>query len=99
MLKIRLRPTGKKKQHYFRVVVADAHAKRVGAFVDLLGSYDPHTDPPTTRIDVERARDWIRKGAQPSEAAAKVLRRAGLEEAGQFIQPSTGPRSQPSTSE
>ncbi|MCS7294049.1 MAG: 30S ribosomal protein S16 [Chloroflexota bacterium] len=90
MLKIRLRPTGKKKQHYFRVVVADARAKRDGAFVDLLGSYDPHTDPPTARIDLERAREWIRKGAQPSEAAAKVLRRAGLEEAAKFLKAPAG---------
>ncbi len=98
MLKIRLRPTGKRKQHYFRVVVADARAKRDGAFVDLLGSYDPHTDPPTARIDVERAREWIRKGARPSEAAAKVLRRAGLEEAERFLKAPAG-TSQPAATE
>lgn len=93
-MKIRLRPTGKKKQRYFRVVVAEARAKRDGAVVDFLGSYDPHTDPPSARVDLERAREWIRKGAQPSEAAAKVLRRAGLEEAANFLRPAaSGERS------
>ncbi len=78
MLKIRLRPTGKRKQHYFRVVVADSRAKRDGAFVEILGWYDPHTDPPTAHLKEERVREWLQKGAQPSEAAAKVLRRAGI---------------------
>jgi small subunit ribosomal protein S16 len=78
MLKIRLRRTGKKRQPYYRVVVADNPAKRDGAFLETLGSYDPHADPPAVHIDLEKAQEWLRKGAQPSEAAAKVLKRAGL---------------------
>ena len=81
MLKIRLRRIGKTKKPYYRMVVADNPDKRDGAFLELLGSYDPHSDPPLAQIDIEKARAWIAKGAQPSEAAAKILKRAGLTEA------------------
>ncbi|MEX0784992.1 MAG: 30S ribosomal protein S16 [Dehalococcoidia bacterium] len=81
MLKIRLRRTGKKRTPYYRVVVAEKEAKRDGAFLETLGSYDPHTNPPTAEIDADKTREWIRKGAQPSEAAVKVLQRVGILEA------------------
>lgn len=55
--------------------MADSRAARDGAFVEQLGHYDPLTDPPTVTIDEEKARDWIRKGAQPSEAVARILKR------------------------
>ena len=66
------------RQPYYRVVVANKPDKRDGDFIETLGSYDPHTDPPTAIINGELAREWIRKGAQPSEAAMKVLKRAGV---------------------
>ena len=75
MLRIRLRRVGAKKQPSYRIVVADSRAARDGAFVEQLGHYDPLTDPPTVTMDEEKARDWIRKGAQPSEAVARILKR------------------------
>lgn len=78
MLRIRMRRMGKKRQHYFRMVVADQRAKRDGAFLETLGSYDPHANPPSITLNEESAREWIRKGAQPSEAAEKILRRVGV---------------------
>jgi small subunit ribosomal protein S16 len=55
--------------------VADSRAARDGAFVEQLGHYDPLTDPPMATIDVDKARYWIRNGAQPSEAVARILKR------------------------
>jgi small subunit ribosomal protein S16 len=78
MLRIRLRRVGKKRQPYYRIVVANQPDKRDGDFVETIGTYDPHADPPAVKVDAEKAADWMRKGAQPSEAAAKILRRAGL---------------------
>jgi small subunit ribosomal protein S16 len=78
MIRIRLRRVGKKHHPYYRLVVADQPAKRDGAFLETLGSYDPHANPPTVTLDEARAREWLGKGAQPSEAAGKILRRAGV---------------------
>jgi len=66
------------RQPYYRVVVANKQDKRDGDFIETLGSYDPHTDPPTAIINGPSALEWIRKGAQPSESAMKVLKRAGV---------------------
>ena len=81
MLRIRLRRVGKKHHPFYRVVVANQPVKRDGAFLETLGSYDPHADPPTVQIDEAATRAWLGKGAQPSEAAEKILRRAGILEA------------------
>ncbi len=78
MIRIRLRRTGKKRHPSYRVVVANKQDKRDGDFLETLGSYDPHSDPPTTVIDEAKTREWLSKGAQPSEAAEKILRRAGI---------------------
>ena len=72
MLKIRLR-RGKRNQASYRIVVADSKKPRDGAFVDHLGHYNPRLDPPEVVIDEARARDWISKGAQPSEAVQRML--------------------------
>ena len=77
MLRIRLRRTGAKNQPSYRVVVADSRAARDGAFVDLIGHYNPRTDPPTIVIDEEKALKWLRQGAQPSEAVERMLRNMG----------------------
>ena len=74
MLRIRLRRVGARHQPSYRVVVADSRAARDGAFVDLLGHYNPRTDPPTVSIDREKALKWIRQGAQPSEAVRGLLK-------------------------
>ena len=73
MLRIRLRRTGARNQPSYRIVVADSRKPRDGAFVDHLGHYNPRLDPPEVVIDEERAREWIRKGAQPSEAVQRML--------------------------
>ncbi len=78
MLRIRLRRMGKRGQAYYRVVVADQRAPRDGAFLESLGAYDPHENPPLVTLNADRAREWLAKGAQPSEAAEKILRRAGI---------------------
>ena len=78
MIRIRLRRVGKKRHPYYRVVVANKTAKRDGAFLETLGSYDPHADPPLVSLDEAKVREWIGKGAQPSEAAEKLMRRAGI---------------------
>lgn len=75
MLRIRLRRVGKKRQPYYRVVVADQPDSRDGDFIETLGAYDPHSDPPSDTVDRDKAAEWIRKGAQPSEAVAKILKR------------------------
>jgi small subunit ribosomal protein S16 len=78
MLRIRLRRIGKTHHPYYRLVVANQQAKRDGAFLETLGSYDPHANPPTSTVDEAKTREWLGKGAQPSEAAEKILRRAGI---------------------
>lgn len=78
MLRIRLRRLGKKRQPYYRIVVAERRERRDGDFIEMIGSYNPHTDPPQVTVDGDKVKDWISKGAQPSEAAEKILRRAGV---------------------
>lgn len=75
MLRIRLRRSGKKGQNFYRVVVADQRSPRDGAFLEILGSYNPHANPPTTTINKDVIKNWIDQGAQPSEAVAKILKR------------------------
>ncbi len=74
MLRIRLRRVGARHQPSYRVVVADSRAARDGAFVELLGHYNPRTDPPTVSIDEEKALKWISQGAKPSEAVEGLLK-------------------------
>ncbi|MGE3075970.1 MAG: 30S ribosomal protein S16 [Dehalococcoidia bacterium] len=78
MIRIRLKRIGKKRHPFYRVIVADKPVKRDGRFIENLGSYDPHADPPAIVIDSEKAKEWIAKGAQPSESAEKILVRAGV---------------------
>ena len=76
MLAIRLRRTGTTKRPYYRVVVADSRAWRDGRFVEVLGHYDPRQDPPVITMDLGRAEEWIKTGAQPSQTVASLLARA-----------------------
>jgi small subunit ribosomal protein S16 len=78
LLKIRLRRTGAKKRPSYRVVVADARAPRDGAFVEILGHYNPLTEPATIVINEERARHWLQHGAQPTDTVVRLLQRAGI---------------------
>jgi small subunit ribosomal protein S16 len=76
MLSIRLRRTGTTKKPHFRVVVADARAWRDGRFVEVLGQYDPRRNPAVVKIDAERARYWMERGARPSETVRSLLEKA-----------------------
>ena len=78
MVKIRLRRVGSKKKPSYRLVVADSRAPRDGAFIDILGHYNPLTDPETVVIDEEKARHWLEQGAQPTDTAARLLAKAGI---------------------
>ena len=78
MLMIRLARFGAKKKPSYRVVVADGRTARDGRFIDQIGFYDPLTEPPTIRIDTEKAAAWIRKGALPSNTVRNLLARAGV---------------------
>ncbi|MBI3967347.1 MAG: 30S ribosomal protein S16 [Chloroflexi bacterium] len=77
-VRIRLRRTGAKKRPNYRLVVADSRSPRDGRFIETVGHYNPLTDPPSVTVNEERTLHWLRCGAQPSEAAAKILKRAGV---------------------
>ncbi|HUP37615.1 MAG TPA: 30S ribosomal protein S16 [Candidatus Limnocylindria bacterium] len=79
---IRLRRTGTTRKPAYRVVVADSRAARDGKFIEVLGHYNPLTNPPTIKIEVEKAQAWIRKGAQPSNTVKNLLARASAAAAG-----------------
>ena len=78
MIKLRLRRMGAKKKPSYRIVVADARAKRDGRFIEIVGHYNPLTEPTTIVIDGERARYWLGQGAQPTERVAKLLKIRGI---------------------
>jgi small subunit ribosomal protein S16 len=78
MLRIRLRRTGAKKKPSYRVVVADARAPRDGRFLDILGYYNPLTDPSTVVVDHEKATQWLARGAQPTERVTRLFVREGI---------------------
>ena len=78
MVKIRLRRIGAKKSPSYRLVVADARAPRDGAFIAVIGHYNPLTDPETIVIDEEKARHWLSQGARPTDTAARLLAKAGI---------------------
>jgi small subunit ribosomal protein S16 len=78
MVKIRLRRTGAKKQPHYRVVVADSRSPRDGKFIEIIGHYNPRTEPPTVEINAERALYWLSVGAQPSEAVKRMLDKMGI---------------------
>ncbi len=73
MLRIRLRRVGKKKQPSYRIVVADSRSPRDGTFVERIGIYNPLVDPPLVELDKDRAREWLQKGAQPSDAVRRIF--------------------------
>ena len=78
MVTIRLRRTGAKKQPHYRVVVTDSRSPRDGKFLEIIGHYNPRTEPPTMEIDAERALYWLGVGAQPSEAVKRMLDKMGI---------------------
>ena len=73
---IRLRRAGRAKKPAYRVVVADSRSARDGRFIEVIGHYNPLTNPPTIKIELEKASAWIKKGAQPSNTVRVLLARA-----------------------
>ncbi|BAJ63630.1 MULTISPECIES: 30S ribosomal protein S16 [Anaerolinea] len=78
MVRIRLRRTGLKKQPTYRVVVANSEAPRDGRFIEILGHYNPRTEPFTLEVDEDRVYYWMSVGAQPSEAVLKLFKSTGI---------------------
>ncbi|MEX2380484.1 MAG: 30S ribosomal protein S16 [Vicingaceae bacterium] len=76
--KIRLQRHGKKKYAYFHLVIADSRAPRDGKFIEKIGTYNPNTDPATIDIDFDRALNWVKNGAQPSDTARALLSYKGV---------------------
>ena len=71
---IRLRRMGSNRRPAYRVVVADSRSPRDGRFIEIIGHYNPLTEPPTVKIDKTKAEEWIRKGAQPSNTVKRLLK-------------------------
>ena len=80
MVKLRLRRVGTKNKPMYRVVVADSRSPRDGAFIDIIGHYDPVADPEAFAIDEEKALKWLRQGAQPTDTVARLLSKSGAME-------------------
>jgi len=77
-VKIRLKRMGMKKMPFYRVVVADERSPRDGRFIEEIGYYNPMTEPATIKIDAEKAQQWIKNGAQPTETARTLLKKSGV---------------------
>ncbi|MGM9563601.1 MAG: 30S ribosomal protein S16 [Faecousia sp.] len=78
MVKIRLRRMGAKKAPYYRIVVADSRSPRDGRCIEEIGSYDPLTEPATITVDAEKAQQWIKNGAQPTDTVKALLKKANV---------------------
>ncbi len=78
-VRIRLRRVGSKKNPIWRIVVADKRSPRDGRTIETIGRYNPQTDPSTIELDEAKVKDWLGKGAQPTEAVAKLIKISGIE--------------------
>jgi small subunit ribosomal protein S16 len=77
-VRIRLTRVGSKKNPIYRVVVADSRSPRDGRFIEIIGRYNPQSDPSLIELDEAKVKDWLAKGAQPSEPVAKLIKAAGI---------------------
>jgi len=78
MVKIRLRRMGAKKAPFYRVVVADARSPRDGKFIEEIGYYNPMTNPAEIKINAEKATEWLKNGAQPTETVRSLLKKSEI---------------------
>jgi small subunit ribosomal protein S16 len=78
MVKIRLRRMGAKKAPFYRIVVADSRYPRDGRFIEEIGTYNPLKEPSELKVDAERAQQWIKDGAQPTDTVRTLLKKAGV---------------------
>ena len=77
-VKLRLTRIGSKKNPIYRVVAADSRAPRDGRFLEIVGRYNPQTDPSTIELDEAKVADWLAKGAQPSDPVRRLIKAAGI---------------------
>ncbi|MCL4239207.1 MAG: 30S ribosomal protein S16 [Anaerolineae bacterium] len=77
MVRIRLRRVGRKKQPSYRVVVTDSRSPRDGRYIEIIGFYNPRTEPATMTLKEERALHWLKVGAQPSDAVRRIMEKLG----------------------
>ena len=77
-VKIRLRRMGAKKAPFYRVVVADSRSPRDGRFIEEIGYYNPLSEPVEVKIDADKAKTWIKNGAQPTETVKALLKKNGI---------------------
>jgi small subunit ribosomal protein S16 len=78
LVKLRLTRKGAKKRPFYRVIATDSRVRRDGTFLEILGTYNPLTDPSDIKINTERAKYWLSQGAQPTPTVKKLLKIAGL---------------------
>lgn len=79
MVKIRLRRNGAKKSPYYTLVVADSRFPADGRFIEKVGIYNPMVEPAELKVDSEKVTEWIKKGAKPTDTAAALIKKAGIE--------------------
>ena len=77
-VKLRLTRVGSKKNPVYRIVAADSRSPRDGKFLEIVGRYNPQTDPSTIDLDEAKIKDWMSKGAQPTEPVSRLIRAAGI---------------------
>ena len=77
-VRMRLTRIGSKKNPIYRVVVADSRSPRDGRFIEIVGRYNPQTDPSTIELDEDKVKHWLSKGAQPSDPVVKLIKAAGI---------------------
>ena len=78
LVKIRLTRLGSHKKPFYRVIVTDSRTRRDGPFIEILGTYDPLKEPSEIKLDLDKAKLWLQKGAQPTDTARKLMQKAGL---------------------
>ena len=78
MVKIRLRRMGAKKTPFYRIVVADSRYPRDGRFIEEIGTYNPLAEPTVVNVNADRAQEWIKNGAQPTDTVRGILKKAGV---------------------
>lgn len=78
MVKIRLKRMGKKRHPIYRIVVADARSPRDGRFIEEIGTYDPNKEPSEFKVDEEKAKKWLKDGAQPTDTVARIFKNVGI---------------------
>lgn len=78
MIKLRLRRMGAKKRPSYRIVAADSRSPRDGRFIEIVGTYDPITNPATIKLNTERIKHWLSVGAQPTDTVRNIIKREGV---------------------